>query len=188
LLHIAQTIRLPQGKIAQRCSCKDATLTERIRWNGIFPGASLVFPGAGDQDDCTRRSGKQTGGGGGVMDELIDRLADKAGLEKVVARKSVGIILDFLRKEGPPEPVQALIDTFPGAEAAIETDGGVRGGLARLMGGGVMAVGAKLMGLGLSIDDIKKLARELFKAGRDRIGEDQVAAIIAGTPGLRQFT
>ncbi|MCG6203218.1 DUF2267 domain-containing protein [Rhodopseudomonas sp. HC1] len=131
------------------------------------------------------------------MDELIERLAEKAGLEKAVAGKSVGIILGFLRNEGPQEPVQALIDTIPGAEDAIASADSARGGLGRLVGGvmgaslnggGVMAMGARLMGLGLSVADIQKLARELFHIGREKIGADQMAAIVAGTPGLRQFT
>jgi hypothetical protein len=122
------------------------------------------------------------------MDELIDRLAAKAGLEKAVAGKTVGIILGFLRSEGPAEQVQALIDNIPGAEAAIESAGSARGGIGRLMGGGVMALGAKLMGLGLGMAEIRSVARELFKFGRDKIGADQMGEIVAGTPGLRQFS
>ncbi|KIZ40451.1 MULTISPECIES: hypothetical protein [Rhodopseudomonas] len=122
------------------------------------------------------------------MDELVERLALKAGLEKAVAGKTIGIILGFLRSEGPPDQVQALIDTIPGAEAAIDSAGATRGGIGRLMGGGVMALGAKLMGLGLGVADIQNVARELFKFGRDKIGADQMSAIISGTPGLRQFT
>ena len=52
---------------------------------------------------------------------------------------------------------------------------------------GVMAAGAKLMGLGLGISDIQQIARELFRFGRDKIGADQMGEIIAGTPGLSQF-
>lgn len=125
--------------------------------------------------------------GGGIMDELIARLADKAGLEETIAVKTVGIILGFLRSEGPAGPVQQLIDTIPGAEAAIETAATPRAGLSRMMGNGVMAMGAKLMGLGLGVADIQNVARELFRIGRDRIGADQMGEIIAGTPGLRQF-
>ena len=53
------------------------------------------------------------------MDELIGQLAAKAGIDSAVAEKTIGIILGFLRKEGPSDKVQALIDTIPGAEAAI---------------------------------------------------------------------
>ena len=53
------------------------------------------------------------------MEELIGRLVANVGVDKTAAEKSVGIILDFLRKEGPPDKVQALIDKLPGAEALI---------------------------------------------------------------------
>ncbi len=87
------------------------------------------------------------------MDELIGRLASKAGIDSAVAEKTVGIILTF----------------------------------SRLMGGGLMAVGTRLMGLGLGMGEIQSIARELLRFGRDKIGADQMGAIIAGTPGLSQF-
>jgi hypothetical protein len=120
------------------------------------------------------------------MDELTGWLASKAGIEDAVAEKTIGIILGFLRREGPHDKVQALIDKIPGAEAAISASEN-SGGLSKLMGGGLMAVGTRLMGLGLGVSDIQNVARELFRFGRDKIGEDQMGAIIAGTPGLNQF-
>jgi hypothetical protein len=120
------------------------------------------------------------------MDELIGRLAAKAGIDDAVAEKTVGIILGFLRNEGPSDKVQALIDEIPGAEAAISASGN-GGGLGRLMGGGLMALGTKLMGLGLGMSEIQSIARELFRFGRDKIGADRMGEIIAGTPGLSQF-
>src|ERR1700761_8035383 len=122
----------------------------------------------------------------GQMDELIGELAAKAGIDRSVAEKTIGIILGFLRSEGPSDKVQALIDKIPGAEAAISASENAAG-LSRLMGGGLMAVGTRLMGLGLGIGDIQNIARELFRFGRDKIGDDQMGAIIAGTPGLNQF-
>ena len=44
------------------------------------------------------------------MDELIGRLASKASIDSVVAEKIIGIVLGFLRNEGPSDKVQALID------------------------------------------------------------------------------
>jgi len=120
------------------------------------------------------------------MDELIGQLAAKAGIDNVVAEKTIGIILGFLRSEGPSDKVQALIDKIPGAEAAIAASSN-DGSLGRLLGGGLMALGTKLMGLGLGISEIQSVARELFKAGRDKLGADQMGEIIAGTPGLSQF-
>jgi len=120
------------------------------------------------------------------MDELIEQLAARTGIDSAVARKTVGMMLEFLRKEGPADKVQSLIDTIPGAETAI-VESGTGGGLSRLMGGGLMALGSRLMALGLGMGDIQNIARELFKVGRDKIGADRMGEIIAGTPGLRQF-
>jgi hypothetical protein len=120
------------------------------------------------------------------MDELVGRLAAKAGIDDAVAEKTVGIVLGFLRREGPADKVQALIDIIPGAESAIEAS--ERGaGLSRLMGGGLMAVGTRLMALGLGMGEIQEIARELFRFGRDKIGAEHMSEIISGTPGLSQF-
>jgi hypothetical protein len=121
------------------------------------------------------------------MDELVGQLAAKAGIDKAVAEKSVGIMLGFLHNEGPSDKVQALIDSIPGAQRAIETSRN-GGGLSALMGGGLMAVGSRLMGLGLGIGEIQNVARELVRFGGDRIGAEQMSDIIAGTPGLSQFS
>jgi hypothetical protein len=123
---------------------------------------------------------------GEYMDELIGQLAAKAGISSAVAEKTIGIILDFLRNEGPSDKVQALIDNIPGAEDAIAASGS-SGGFARLMGGGVMALGTKLMGLGLGMNEIQNIARELFRYGREKIGADGMGEIIRGTPALRHF-
>src|SRR4051812_18498237 len=120
------------------------------------------------------------------MDELTAQLAARAGIGEAVAEKTIGIILGFLRSEGPSDKVQALIDKIPGAETAVAAASS-SGGLARLMGGGLMALGTRLMGLGLGIGEIQNVARELFKFGRDRIGADRMGEIISGTPGLSQF-
>jgi len=120
------------------------------------------------------------------MDELIGQLASKAGVDKAVAENTVGIMLGFLRSEGPSDKVQALIDRIPGAEDAIAASN-QGGGLVRLMGGGIMAAGTRLMSLGLGVVEIKTAARELFRFGRDKVGADQMGEIITGTPGLNQF-
>jgi len=119
------------------------------------------------------------------MDELVGQPATKAGIDRSIAEKTIGIIQGFLRSEGPSDKVQALIDKIPGAEAV--TAAPRNGGFSRLMGGGIMVVGTTLMGLGLGIVEIQGIARELFKFGRDQIGADQMGEIIAGTPGLSQF-
>src|SRR6185369_2350790 len=86
--------------------------------------------------------------GRGLMDELIGRLATNASIDSAVAEKTVGIILSFLHSESPSENVEALLSHIPSAETAIEVSRS-GGGLSRLMGGGLMAVGTRLISPGL---------------------------------------
>ena len=47
------------------------------------------------------------------MEQLTDRIVANTGVDRSVAAKAVGIILDFLLKEGPSEKVQSLVDALP---------------------------------------------------------------------------
>ena len=117
------------------------------------------------------------------MDELLDRLVDKVGVDRGVAEKAVGIILTFLLKEGPSDKVQALIQQMPGAEAAMQaaaTDGGF--GM-----GGIMGVGTKLMAAGLGMDQMRAVTGEIIAYAREKLGEDAVGEIVGSIPGLGQF-
>ena len=121
------------------------------------------------------------------MDELIARLVDKVGVDKVAAEKSVGIILDFVVKEGPPDKVQALIDKLPGAQALIEAQqaGDTGGGMFAM--GGIMGAGTKMMGVGLSMGQVQSLAKEVLAYIREKAGEDVVGEVVGAIPGLSQF-
>jgi hypothetical protein len=117
------------------------------------------------------------------MDELIGELATKAGIDSAVAETTVGIILNFLRNEGPSDKIQALTK-IPGAEAALAASN-VDGALAKSIGDSLMALETRLKSFRLGITDIQNVARELLQFGRDKIGTDQM--ILAVTPGLSQF-
>jgi hypothetical protein len=158
----------------------------RLSAERVFGLASLVIRIAPAQDKIKDEYPANDRLRAGVMDELVAQLAAKAGVESIVAEKTAGAILGFLRDEGPSGKIQNLIDAISSAEEAIEASNNSLG-INRLMGGGLMALGTRLMGLGLGIGEIQKIARELFRYGRDKIGADQMDAIIAGTPGLRQF-
>src|SRR5471032_2012709 len=107
------------------------------------------------------------------MDELLDRLVAKVGVDRGVAEKAVGIILAFLLKEGPSDKVQALIDAMPGADAAMQS--AASGGDFGM--GGIMGVGTKLMAAGLGMDQMQAVTRELIAYSREKAGEDTVGEI-----------
>src|ERR1700749_3812790 len=66
-------------------------------------GRSLVIRIAPDQDEITSKDPASNRMRRGQMDELIGRLAAKAGIDDAVAEKTIGIILGFLRNEGPSD-------------------------------------------------------------------------------------
>jgi hypothetical protein len=118
------------------------------------------------------------------MDELVGRLVTNVGIDQSTAEKAVGIILGFLKKEGPAERVQALIDALPGAQALIEGQQG-EGGMFAL--GGIMGVGTKLMGAGLNMGQVQAVTKEIIAYTREKAGDDAVGEIVAAIPGLSQF-
>lgn len=126
------------------------------------------------------------------MDELIARVTSVTGLEAATAQTAIGHILAFLQKEGPATEVGQLLAALPGSETAIAQanegeSGGLMGMLGGMMGGGVMALGQKLMAAGVPMGQMQPLGRELFAYGREKAGEDTMGPIIGAIPGLNQF-
>lgn len=125
---------------------------------------------------------------GGTMNELIDRLVASTGIDKSIAEKAVGIILNFLLKEGPTDKVQGLVDKIPGAAALVAAEqanadsGGMFGGMGSLMG-----AGQSLMAAGLSMGEVQSVTREVVAYARETAGEDVVGEIVGAIPGLSQF-
>jgi len=123
------------------------------------------------------------------MDELIARLVADVGIDRAAAEKAVGIIFDFLLKEGPADKVQPLLAKLPGAEAVMqkagsESDSG--GAMAGAMGG-VMGAGMRMMSAGLSMGQVQSVTRAVIAYTREKAGEDAVGEIVAAIPGLAQF-
>jgi hypothetical protein len=115
------------------------------------------------------------------MDELIARLVANVGVEREAAEKAVGVILEFLRSEGPPDKVQALIDKLPGAAQLLQgQDGG--GSM-----GGIMGAGTKMMAAGLSMGQVQGVTRETISYVREKVGDEAIGEIVGAIPGLSQF-
>jgi hypothetical protein len=122
------------------------------------------------------------------MNELIERLIANTGVDRATAARAVGIILDFLLKEGPADKVRSLIDMMPGAAELVAAEqanaggGGFFGGM-----GGVMAAGNRLMSAGLNMGQVQAVTREVVAYAREKAGEDVVGEIVGSIPGLGQF-
>jgi hypothetical protein len=124
----------------------------------------------------------------GIMDELIARLVANIGVDRAAAEKAVGVIFEFLRKEGPTDQVQALLDRLPGANELMQAQEGLDasgGGMFAM--GGIMDAGTKMMAAGLSMDQVQGVTRETIAYAREKAGDDAVGEIVGAIPGLSQF-
>jgi hypothetical protein len=125
------------------------------------------------------------------MDELIARLVADVGIDRSAAEKAVGIILDFLVKEGPADKVQPLIAKLPGAGALLaKTDSessGALGGLTSGLMGGVMGAGMRMMSAGLSMSEVQDVARAVLAYAREKAGDKAISEVGAAIPGLAQL-
>ena len=121
------------------------------------------------------------------MEELIARLVANVGVDRAAAEKAIGIILDFLSKEGPPDKIQALIDKLPGAQALIEVQQASDSGGGMFAMGGLMGAGTKMMAAGLSMGQVQGVTKEVIAYTREKAGEDAVGEIVGAIPGLSQF-
>jgi hypothetical protein len=134
------------------------------------------------------------------MENLIARGATAADISPDVARKAVALIGDFIQREAPEEAVNDLFQKAPDFRAIIasstQTGGegmgkdlkGLMGVAAGSMGGGgLMALGSELLGLGLGMEEIEAIGKEVFAYAREVAGDEVVGEISAAIPGLSQF-
>jgi hypothetical protein len=115
------------------------------------------------------------------MEDLIARIASEAGIATGTAAKAIGLILAFLRKEGPQEEVDALFAAMPGAvEAAAAGEGGSASG-------GLMGLAGQLTSLGLGMGAMRTIGREFFGYAREKAGDEAIGQVVGAIPGLGQF-
>jgi hypothetical protein len=121
------------------------------------------------------------------MDELVSRIVNNVGIDRSVAAKAVGIMLDFFATAGPPDEVETFLAHLPGATEAIEAaraEGG--GGFFGSMGG-IMGVGSRLMSTGLGLGQIQGVSRQVIAYAREKAGDEDIDRIIDSIPGARTF-
>ena len=134
------------------------------------------------------------------MDNLIARVATAANLSPEVARKAVALIADFIQREAPEDAVKELFEKAPELQAIIASGAptggeGMGSGLKGLMGiaagamggGGLMALGGQLMGLGSAWTRSRRPERKCSAYAREVAGDQTVGEIAASIPGLSQF-
>ncbi|RIY01946.1 DUF2267 domain-containing protein [Aureimonas flava] len=115
------------------------------------------------------------------MNELWNRIAASADTDAETAKVAVGHILSYMRSESSDPAVERMIEETPGATEAVSAAGETD------FSGGIMALGAKLMGLGLDMGQIRSAAEELVAYSKSTCGEDTVNQAIHSVPALAPF-
>jgi hypothetical protein len=134
------------------------------------------------------------------MDQWVAHIAASVGIEPAAARLAVGHVFGFLLKRYPDGPANELIDKIPGSRAAIADAasaprkrsliGGILGGVGGVIGGGggdMLALTSSLTGMGLTTDQLKRLAHEIFGGAELVIGHEKLRLMTDPIPGLSGF-
>ncbi|MDH3195759.1 MAG: DUF2267 domain-containing protein [Hyphomicrobiales bacterium] len=121
------------------------------------------------------------------MEELIQRIVAKVGVDESIARSAVSVIMSFLHKEGPSEKVEQLAGQIGGDDLLGPAGGDADSTPGGMMGGGAMAVLGELQGLGLGMGEIQGVTQETISFAKEKGGEELVDEIVSAIPGLSQF-
>lgn len=137
------------------------------------------------------------------MDQWVAHIANSVGTDAATARLAVGHVFGFLLKRFPDGPADELIDRIPGSRAAIAEAaaarprkrsrkllGGVLNGIGGMVGGAkgdMLALTSNLTGLGLSGDQLKRLAHEIFGGAEIVLGREKLQRMTDPIPGLSGF-
>jgi hypothetical protein len=134
-----------------------------------------------------------------MIDELIDRCADKVGLTDSQARIGLSAALALIKRHADPDKVQALMTAVSGSgeladEGAVLTENKARGLIGGLMGksggpGGAamadaMALNQRLSKEGIMLSDMQAILPVSMEFVREKTGEDLLRDVLASVPGL----
>lgn len=115
------------------------------------------------------------------MDDLFSRISAAAEISESDARQAVGYILAYMHAESEDDSLRRMVSATPGATEALATADGYDGS------GGIMGLGARLMGMGLDMEQIRDVAESFVAVARDHAGDETVDKAIASVPALAQF-
>ena len=134
-----------------------------------------------------------------MIDELIDRCADKVGLTEAQSRLGLSAALALIQKHADADKVTDLMQAVPGsAELALEgtaiTDNKPRGLIGGLMGrtggaGGAamadaMALNQRLSKEGIMLSDMQAILPVAMGFVHEKTGQDRLREVLASIPGL----
>ncbi|WP_237154879.1 DUF2267 domain-containing protein [Oryzibacter oryziterrae] len=124
------------------------------------------------------------------MQDTIDTIASTVGISPEQTDGAIRIVLNFLHKAGPTETIESLASELGAADyLSAAPKAGLLGSIGGMFGGmgGAMAAFSALQGLGLDMDQIQGVVKNLIDIARQKIGDEKVENILDSIPGLAQL-
>lgn len=135
------------------------------------------------------------------MDELIEQLTSKLGIDSSVAKMGVGKTMSMLKDQAGDDLFGKIAGAIPGAaqaaqgeasSAAAPAGGGLLGKLAGMAssaigggGGSGLELGAALAGAGISSDKLGPFLSMIVGFLKDKVGDEVMDQVMAKFPMLK---
>lgn len=135
------------------------------------------------------------------MQDIVQAIAGKLGIDESTAGSAVTVILQLIQQHADAGPAASLIAKLPGAQALLDGTGGAAepssGGLGGLMGsvagalGGELGSGvgafAQLQEAGLNSDQVGPLVGQFLDLAKEHAGGDLANQVMSSIPGLQDI-
>ena len=134
------------------------------------------------------------------MDELIQQLTAKLGIDESVATNATGKAMALVKEHAGSDLFDKISSAIPGAseaakqggEAAASDGGGMLGKLAGMASealggsaGGGLELGAALSGAGLDSDQIGSFVSMIIEFLKDKVGDEVMDQVLGKFPLLK---
>lgn len=119
------------------------------------------------------------------MEELINRIGQKAGVPQEAARHAVSVFISYLDRSAPKDRMADVYAAVPGVEALVVKQ---KGGLFSFLNGNSLSnVFSQLSEAGFSSQQMQWAGEELLAFAREKAGPEAVDDLISSVPQLRQL-
>jgi hypothetical protein len=131
------------------------------------------------------------------MADLVADLAVKSGLSPDLARKGLGIVLEFFKSKLPADTFSKISAVVPGAESMItaaQTDGQTSGGvlsavtmaIGKLFGGNAAEIASKMTHLGISAEQLQSFLPKVLEFLRSKLPADVMSQVSGLLPAPKE--
>lgn len=118
------------------------------------------------------------------MNDLITRIATRLDTDEAKAEHALGTVFALLRDAAGPQEADEAMAAMPGAEALATKYEGEKSSVFAKLGGGALAAFTQLAAIGLTVEQIEALGREVNAYAEEKLGHEKTEALISSIPGL----